>query len=128
MITKLAEEEFISDLDRDDKALKDVMFRISIRLKRSTLLNHPVLNNETLADEGDARLNFFQSRLEENLEHLSILGDTNCSHQSAMSAWDRVFNCSWFSGQPEPNSTARDSAMFGTPTTAVRKKGGGPFA
>lgn len=128
MITKLAEEEFVADLGRDDRALRDIMRRINIRLKNSTFLSHPVLSAEKLAEEGDARLTFFQSRLEENLEHLAILGDQNCAHQSAMSAWDKVFNCSWFSDQPEPRRTKGDSAIFGTPTSAVKKKGGGPFA
>lgn len=126
MITKLASEVFVPSKGRDDEALRLTMNAIENRLQWNKVVKHPVVD-ENLTKDNDPKPEFFRSKLAENLVHLGILDNHDCSHNEAMKAWDSVFNSSWFSEQPDPGA-ASDPSNFGTPTKAVEKVSGGRFA
>lgn len=127
MLTKLAQEEFLAVEGREDKALRETMRRIYERLSWNTTIDHPVPDCGTLTKEGDGRPGFLRDRLKENLKHLEVLDEPGCSHDQAMKAWDKVFNCDWFAQQPTPERTSAAS-VCGEPTAAIEKRGGGRYA
>lgn len=121
-ITKVAADVFKASSGRDDKALRETMQAIQTKLSFSTVITHPVVN-ENLSGADNPKATFFAEKLEQNLVHLGVLDDPECSHEEAMAAWDKVFCTDWFSQQPPPSE--EDD---GTPQKAVRKDGGGRFA
>jgi Cyclic GMP-AMP synthase DncV-like, nucleotidyltransferase domain len=123
MITKLASEHFVASVGRDDISLRNTMKAIEFRLTYNTTIDHPVLS-ATITNQGDNRPSFLQQKLSENLVHLEVLDNANCSHAEAMAAWDKVFNLNWFSGLPETKSASAKSQ----PSSAVVKDGGGRYA
>lgn len=126
MITKLVEESFFDSAGRDDLALRQTMENIRQRLSLNENIDHPVLNGETLTNDPDARPGFLRDKLQENLKHLDVLDNIDCTFDQAMNAWDKVFNCTWFSEQQEKNT--KDSITSNIPNRAVKKKGGGRYA
>ncbi|MEQ5815175.1 hypothetical protein J3362_06650 [Marinobacter sp. NFXS11] len=128
MLTKLAQEEFRASDGRDDNALRNTMKAISNRLSFNETVNHPVLSGETLTNDNDGRPAFLKKCLDENLAHLSVLDDQGCTHKEAMKAWDKVFKSDWFIHQPESGEAVKKASVFGVPTEAVDKRGGGRFA
>jgi hypothetical protein len=120
MITKLAQEHFYSSLGRDDQAVRETMKAIRNRLDYNEIVEHPTLNIN-ISKENDPRPAYFRERLKENLSHLECLDRSDCTHEQAMSAWNKVFNTTWFSDQPEDDGS-------GTPKKAVDKAGGGRYA
>lgn len=102
-ISRLVEECYLEVKNRDDEALRNLMQQVCGRLKLKDEIEHPTLNGETIVDAGSPKVTFFRDCLDENLEHLKILDNPNCSHEQAMKAWDRIFNTDWFKGQPDPD-------------------------
>jgi len=128
MITKLASEHFDGQADRDDLAFRITMKNIEARLKWQKDIEHPTLHGEEINHADDARPEFLRARLEENLKHLDVLDEPNCSHADAMSAWDRLFSTDWFSGQPDPDDGEKATVgSAGGPTAPVQKRGGGRY-
>lgn len=123
MITKLAVDVYRPELGRDDASLRNTMIAIRDQLTLNLNISHPKLD-EFINKDSDPRPAFFMEKITENLEHLSVLDHADCTHADAMSAWDRVFNTDWFSGQPEPQRSETNSA----PKAAVVKEGGGRYA
>lgn len=128
MLTKLAQEEFRKCEGRDDKALRETMQAISNRLAFNKTVDHPVLAGETLTNDNDGRPAFLKKCLDENLKHLAVLDDQDCAHEQAMKAWDKVFKSEWFVNQPAAAEAVKKASVFGVPTQAVDKRGGGRFA
>lgn len=126
MLTKLAEESFVPVLGRDDQAFRETMEKIRSRLTWNTSIEHPVLGGEWLTKDDDARPAFLRKRLAENLKHLAILDQADCTHEQAMKAWDKVFCCDWFV-QQQPTESCSGST-YGKPSRAVEKRGGGRYA
>lgn len=126
MLTKLAQESFYAYLGRDDIALRQTMEHIRQRLAFNEVVEHPVLQGETLTNDVDGRPGFFRDKLKENLKHLDILDDSECSFEQAMKAWDKVFNTTWFSDQPDEGSGNSNTPK--PPNKAVKKQGGGRYA
>lgn len=121
-LTKLASECFVSSFNRDDEALRGTMTAIANRLVYNKTVQHPVVD-ENLISDGDPRPAYFMDRLNENLVHLNVLDEVDCTHEKAMKAWDKVFSTSWFSEQPP-----EDDGDDGEPKSPVNKSGGGTYA
>ncbi|WP_152524726.1 cyclic GMP-AMP synthase DncV-like nucleotidyltransferase [Novosphingobium lindaniclasticum] len=121
-LTKLASECFGSRLNRDDEALRSTMKAIADRLVYNKTVEHPVVDEYLISDD-DPRPTYFMDRLNENLGHLDVLDEVDCTHEKAMKAWDKVFCTSWFSEQP-PEGSDDD----GEPKSPVNKSGGGTYA
>lgn len=125
MLTKLAEESFHASSGRDDIALRQTMGKICQRLILSEEISHPVVEGETITNTPDSRPIFLRDRLQENVKHLDILDEAGCTFEQAMNAWDKVFNCTWFSEQPDDGSK---NSIPDEPNEAVKKVGGGRYA
>ena len=121
MITKLVIDNYYPSVGQDDVSLRETMKAIQQRLVVNQIIHHPVLDMD-ITKENDPRPGFFRDRLEENLVHLEVLDKADCSHTEAMKAWDKVFNCKWFDGQPETKAKKSE------PSKAVVKEGGGRYA
>ena len=126
MITKLAAEVFHPADGQDDVSLRQTMIAIERRLNWNKVIDHPVLQ-ETLTKNDDGQPEFFREKLSDNLNHLKVLDRTDCSHDEAMAAWDKVFYTDWFSQQPPPKDTGGSGSGKG-PSSPVEKAGGGRFA
>lgn len=129
-ITKLASDVFYASDGRDDEALRQTMKAMAYNLQLTQQISHPVVRNENLSENGDTRAIHFRERLDENLKHLDVLDNVDCTHDEAMAAWDKVFCTSWFSDQPPPDDEDGEKSPSGSggPTAAVKKQGGGRFA
>lgn len=98
-ITKLAEESYVANRDREDKALRETMKSIHNRLLFNLEVNHPVTPGSKLSGPNDVKTAFLRDKLAEALEYLKILDDQNCSNKSALAAWDKVYNTDFFSSR-----------------------------
>ncbi len=114
-LTKLVVECFVAQSDRDDAALHETWKAISNRLTDSLEIEHPVQKGTLLAAEGDAKVAFFRDRLDDALDDLSVLDDENCTKKKALSAWDKVFDTTFFSDQyVEESQPKRAAAAAGS--------------
>ena len=130
MITKLADASFHASKGRDDLSLHETMKAIRWRLVGNTTIQHPTLTGQTITRDNDGRPGHFKDRLADNLKHLEVLDQWDCSHTAAMAAWDKVFCTDWFSQQSPPDGgggsgRAKASAV---PTRPVEKREGGRYA
>jgi hypothetical protein len=99
-ITKLASECFVNNLEREDSALRDTMACMYMRLCTSLEVIHPVTHDSKLTKgPNDASTTFLRDRLKEAIDNLTVLENSNCTRQQALSAWDTVFNTSFFSNR-----------------------------
>lgn len=131
MITKLADDSFSASAGRDDIALRETMKAIRWRLEWNKSIAHPTLTNETITHDDDARPGHLKDRLVENLKHLEVLDDGQCTHADAMAAWDKVFCTDWFSQRPPPDTGSDGSGgtkNSTSPARAVEKREGGRYA
>lgn len=127
-ITKLVVDHFVVD-DRDDKALRETWESIDAKLQASTKIEHPISVNN-LAEEGDEKAVYFRDCLHDALEDLEVLDNDDCTRKQARKAWDKVFDTTYFSNQPDVDegNEARGTAMQVTSVeTARRNDGGGRF-
>ncbi|MBF6618283.1 MAG: hypothetical protein ITG07_16340 [Candidimonas sp.] len=128
-ITKLVVDNFSSNSNRDDIALRETWKNIYATLLLTTKVAHPV-NPNNLAEDGDEKVAFFRDCLKSALDDLLVLDDYNCTRADARSAWDRVFDTTHFSSRPDPDGGAKGVAPFIEVTssgTAQRDDGGGRF-
>lgn len=125
-ITKLASDVFYAD-GRDDWSLRETMKAMASHLQFSQQIDHPVIAYEYLAENGDTKAIHFRDRLNENLKHLEVLDQADCTFDDAMAAWDKVFCTEWFSNQTPPDEDD-DDGSGGGPKSPVIKQGGGRFA
>jgi hypothetical protein len=131
MITKLAADKFSASAGRDDVALRETMKAIRWQLEGRTSIAHPTLRDETITRDNDMRPGHFKDRLVENLKHLEVLDDSQCTYGDAMAAWDKVFCSDWFSQQPPPDAGSDGSGgekSSKSPARPVEKRGGGRYA
>lgn len=128
-ITKLIVDYFVSADSRDDKALRNTWKNIKAALDISTVIEHPVLEGVNLAEEWDAEILFFRDTLANALQELEVLDNEDCTRKLARSAWDTVFNTSYFSNQPDTQIEKKDTAslIITSSETSIRNDGGGRF-
>ena len=127
-VTKLVADHFVVD-DRDDKALRETWKAIDVKLQASTEIEHPISVNK-LAEQGDAKAEYFRDCLQGALKDLEILDKDDCTRKQARKAWDKVFDTTYFTDQPdaEDGKEAKGTAMQVTSVaTARRNDGGGRF-
>jgi len=98
-ISRLVSDHFKEYVDRDDVAFRELMKALRDRADES--VDHPILN-EKIESADNGKVAYLKARLKENIPHLDILDKADCSHEDAMTAWDKVFNTDWFSRQPDP--------------------------
>jgi hypothetical protein len=127
VLTRLVVDEFVKSPNRDDYSLLETWKKIESRVAKTTEVAHPV-NADNLADAGNAGVKFFQGRLATALATLAKL-ETGCTRNEARKAWDDVFNTSFFSKQPDPNSNdgggASKSAVVITASKSDRREDDG---
>lgn len=122
-ITKLISDHFVND-DREDKSLRNTWISIRDTLENTTLIEHPVLNSN-LAEIEDPKVTFFKNSLNEALEILQKLDEEECSKKDAMSAWDEVFNTTYFSELPNDDCPTKKSSVILTGSDPARRDDGG---
>jgi len=138
-ITKLAEECYVPDAEREDVALRVTMKQIRARLLSSLEVNHPVTPGAKLTTgPDDAATLFLRDKVAAALADLTVLDHPNCTRAQALAAWDAVYGVDFFSARDvakaEPVSTASNAAILANLVStkqdprAVDKRGGGRFA
>ncbi len=138
-ISKLVEESYVGIFGDDEQAFHKTMKAIKQRLDLNLSVKHPVVD-EMLAEDDDSKTRFLRDKLSENLKHLDVLDDPNCTKSEVLRAWKKVLNDDYFEGlaEDEEESTAASktggiSALniglfsVGAATAAVDKEGGGRF-
>jgi hypothetical protein len=138
-ITKLAEECYVANKDREDIALREIMRSIHDRLLSNLEVEHPVTLDAMLTSgPNDESTQFLRDKLSAALDDLAILDNQNCTRKDALSAWDKVYGTDFFStrytGENEKSTAADNATIFSNLITtrkdpqAVDKRGGGRFA
>lgn len=94
-ITKLVVDHMVYVTDRDDEALRSTWRAIRNQLNITLTIQHPV-QPKNLAEYDDEEVRFFNDCLSENLKHLEVLDKSDCTHEVAMKAWDKVFDTDFF--------------------------------
>lgn len=98
-ITVLAVEAYRRRPERDDRALYETLVAIRQRLRNSTIIAHPVLDDETVPRRGDAAVRVFRDCLNQSLDKLDGLTH-DYSRAAALRLWDGFFNETFFREQP----------------------------
>jgi hypothetical protein len=126
-ITKLVTECFVAKTDRDDESLHETLKAIKARLDKSTRIQHPVLTNKALAEEGDAEVCFLHDCIKGVLRDLEVLDDKQCTRKDALAAWDKAFNTSFFSDQLEESGSKAEAvaALFVVSKQPAQRKDDG---
>jgi Cyclic GMP-AMP synthase DncV-like, nucleotidyltransferase domain len=137
-ITKLAEECYVADKDREDAALRETMKAMHTRLLVSLEVDHPVTPGAKLTKGADDEsTKFLRGKLSDALDTLKCLDNSKCTRQEALKAWDKVFNTAFFSSRYKEEKKAEEAgnaAIFANILSsdrnppAVDKRGGGTFA
>ncbi|KIH76243.1 hypothetical protein SAMN05660860_00144 [Geoalkalibacter ferrihydriticus] len=137
-ITILAEEQYVSNKDREDAALRDTMNKIYNRLLWNLEVSHPVTPGAKVTKgPDDTKMRVFRDKLKEALDNLAVLDDADCTREKALKAWDKVFNTDYFMSRYKGEEKVKDSensaflsSLIATKSepVAVQKNGGGRFA
>ena len=136
-ITKLSEECYLDNKDREDMALHETMKAMYNRLLLNLEVAHPVTPGAKLtAGYDDEGTKFLRGKLSDALDTLKCLDDPKCSRKDGLAAWDKVFNTDFFSAryEEEKKSESTNAAIFANIISsqknppAVDKRGGGTFA
>lgn len=110
-ISKLIVDHFVSQLDRDDDALRETWKAIKLHLTFSKRIGHPVFADKNLAEENDKTVIFFLECLTEVLTETQVLEKHNCTREEAALAWDAVFNTDYFSIKVTQDTNISKSLM-----------------
>jgi hypothetical protein len=136
-ITKLTEECYQVDKDREDKALRETMQCMYNRLLLNIEVDHPVTPGAKLTKgPDDESTKLLRSKLLDALNKLTCLDNLKCTRKDALAAWDKVFNADFFSSHHEDDNKSESSnaAIYASLVSQdknppmVDKKGGGTFA
>jgi hypothetical protein len=134
-ITKLVQEHYCANINREDTALRDTMRAIHSRLRWNLQVQHPVTPGALLTDSvNDAKTAFLRDRLKEALDVLSTVDRSDCTSKEAADAWDRVFDTTFFSERVRESSKAANATVLQNLLSKreqprqYEKEGGGRFA
>ena len=124
-LSRLVSDHFVEEVDRDDKAFREVLQQIHARLAYDDRVRHPTLDEDILPP-GSAKSKFLRDKLGEKLPLLDVLDKPACSHEDAMKAWNDVFHTDFFGNQPDPEDEEELEKKTSGP--AVIKSGGQGYA
>lgn len=129
MISKLVTECFSRDENREDRSLRDAMQSIYNRLMRNEVIAHPTVQGQNVTKDGDTRQIFLRDKLEWALGELKVLDKSDCTQEQARTAWDSVFNSSYFRDRGESKKVTsaailKENSAFTTPSRPVDPRGG----
>jgi len=140
ILSKLTDEKYYKDmslLDRDDKALLQVMEAIYARLQWDLVVKHPVVNGENITkSDQDANMVELRNRLKTAIDTLSVLRKNDCTELDALKAFRDFFSTDYFDKrineleeeEKKSESTGRCGSAFVVggiaPRSPVVKKGG----
>jgi hypothetical protein len=134
ILSKLTDEKYYKDmslLDRDDKALLQIMEAILQRLQGGNLMvSHPVVNGETITKtNADANMVELRDRLGDAVKILSVLRRADRNELDALKVLRDLFNTDCFDGrikelEKEAKNAAKVTVTGSLASTAVVKKGG----
>jgi len=131
IISKLVDECYVSVKDRDAQALYVTMVRIKNRLASQLDVYHPVLFGEKISDGKEAAMQELKDRLKTAIDNLADLLDDDCTSQTALKAWKKCFNHSYFAEAIKNESAAAAVAPVyiakREPTSPVKRKGESRF-
>jgi len=129
VLSKLSDEEYSSDDDRDDVSLYETMRLMHERLENDLRVRHPVVTDEWLTNGDDEpKTHQLRDKLEEALGNLQVLFDDDCTRKEALKAWKKVFNDDYFDELISEGNGAKAFGILSTgPSIPVDKKGGGRF-
>ena len=133
-ITKLVEECYVADGEREDVALRKTMQGMHDRLVQSLEVQHPVTLGAMLTSgPDDSSTEFLRDKLAVALEPLEILDDRECTEGQALSAWDKTFNADFFSARAKKEAARNATILSGlmakrSEPRPVDKRGSGRFA
>lgn len=134
-ITKLVQEHFSPNANREDRALRDTMKNMHARLQWNLEVLHPVTPNAMLTDgPNDAKTAYLRDRLKEALDELAVLDKYDCTSRQAADAWDVVFDTTFFSQRVSEAAKAANATVLGNllakreQPRQYEKEGGGRFA
>ncbi len=111
MITSaLTVECYKPDAYRDDAALHNTLAALSSRLSASTAVRNPVEGTSWLTSktEHENQVKRMRDRLSENMPKLAVLFGADCTEYQARSAWDWVFNHSYWRETPAAKTQRAD--------------------
>jgi hypothetical protein len=134
-VTKLVEECYVSDGQREDVALRETLSAIHRRLQENLEVGHPTTAGDLLATADDTRTAYLRDRLAIALDDLTVLDRADCTSAKARNAWDKAFNTDFFSAREVQKvaEAANVAALANIISTReyprpVDKQGGGRFA
>ena len=108
-ITVLLTERF-SQSDREDRALYDTMVAIRDRLDCALEIAHPVTPGDYLTSgPDDACARSLREKLTEAIDTVQLF-NADCTRESALKCWDKVFGTTFFSARLENEQRAELAA------------------
>ncbi len=110
-ISKLVVDHFVSVADRDDEALYKTWKAIKFKLAISLQIDHPVYLGKLLASYDDKGVSFFSDCLNDSLEKLKVLDQSDCAREQALKAWNTVFNTNYFTNQASKSEASSKSLL-----------------
>ena len=119
-ISVMMTERGVVEVGREDRALHDSMVAIRDRLSMKLTIDHPVTPGETITSGGaDAKAAHYRDRLTEAIDHLGPLFEPNCTRETALKCWDKVFNTTFFSERLEARSDLVRETKSGLAAPAI---------
>ena len=139
VITKLVEECYVADGNREDVALRFTLNRIYNRLVHDLEVRHPITPGSMLTNGPfDESTSFLKGKIRDALNELAVLDNTVCARTEALTAWNRVFSTDFFSYYQDDSVgdelNASNVTILGNLVSnrqsprVVQKRGGGRFA
>jgi hypothetical protein len=122
VMTKLVVDNFVPEEGREEESLHETWKKIQKQLRNSTQVVHPVIVGKNLADDGDNEVVFFRDCLDDALDELVVTEEASATRTQTREAWDTVFNTSFFSNQPSPDSSSK-SEKAQAPFVVVSQEG-----
>lgn len=113
IISALAAEVYVKDDNRDDRALYDTIVALANRLNGNTKVYNPVTWTEfTENTEIQSQVDRLKKQINMAVTKLSPLFDQQtCTREKARSAWDWVFNHSFWAEKEKVQKAASDEAV-----------------
>ncbi len=113
IISALAAEVYVKDDNRDDRALYDTIVALANRLNGNTKVYNPVTWTEfTENSEIQSQVDRLKKQINMAVSKLAPLFDQqNCTRDKARSAWDWVFNHSFWAEKEKVQKAALDEAL-----------------